>query len=99
MLCGNVVAIGSGGFICIIVSFITNRNYSSEMADSVWETTRDIDNPLSPWTEMYARDLNLSGANKLDNRPSLEEVYLYLLFNMCEFCLKSCFPIVHTLSK
>ena len=45
------------------------------MADSVWETTRDIDNPLSPWTEMYARDLSLSGANKLDNRPSLEEVY------------------------
>ena len=75
MLCGNVVAIGSGGFICIIVSLITNRNYSSEMADSVWETTRDIDNPLSPWTEMYARDLSLSGANKLDNRPSLEEVY------------------------
>ena len=79
MLCGNLVAIGSGGLITIIVSFVTNRHYTCEMAHEIWETTRDIDNPLSPWTEMYARDLNLSGANKLDNRPSLEEVSLFLI--------------------
>ncbi len=74
MLVGNVVAIGSGGLICITVSLITNRNYTSEMETTVWENTRDIDSPLGPWTEMYAKELNLSGANKLDNRPSLEEV-------------------------
>ena len=78
MLCGNLTAIGSGGLISILVSLITNRHYSPEMANEIWENTRDIDNPLSPWTEMYARDLNLSGANKLDNRPSLEEVNNFL---------------------
>ena len=74
MLVGNVTAICSGAAISIIVSFVTNRNYSPEMAAEIWENTRDIDNPLGPWTERYARDLNLSGANKLDNRPSLQEV-------------------------
>ena len=27
--------------------------------NEVWENTRDIDNPLSPWTELYARLLYL----------------------------------------
>ncbi|KAK7450506.1 hypothetical protein BaRGS_00039937, partial [Batillaria attramentaria] len=74
MLCGNLVAILSGGIITIVVSFITNRHYESGQAAEIWENTRDIDSPLSPWTEVYAKELNLSGAHQLDNRPSLQEV-------------------------
>ncbi|XP_064598785.1 uncharacterized protein LOC135465474 [Liolophura sinensis] len=75
MLYGNLVAILSGGFISIVVSLITNRNYIPEAESEIWESTRDIDNPLSPWTEMYARELNLTGVQKIDNRPSLSEVH------------------------
>ncbi|ELU11212.1 hypothetical protein CAPTEDRAFT_212836 [Capitella teleta] len=74
MLVGNLVSIIGGGVIAVVVSLVTNRNYDSYMSHEIWETTRDIDNPLSPWTELYAKDLDLSGANRLDNRPSLDEV-------------------------
>ncbi len=36
--------------------------------------TRDIDNPLSPWTEKYAEDMKLTGANKVNDKPSFQEV-------------------------
>ena len=55
MLWGNVVAIVTGGVVTVIVSLITNRHFTPESAQEVWENTRDIDNPLSPWTELYAR--------------------------------------------
>ncbi|XP_041377330.1 urea-proton symporter DUR3-like [Gigantopelta aegis] len=74
MLCGNLAAILSGGIITIVVTFITNRNYDATAGKEIWENTRDIDNPLSPWTEKYAVDLNLTGVHQLDNRPSLVDV-------------------------
>ncbi|KAK2149319.1 hypothetical protein LSH36_455g04021, partial [Paralvinella palmiformis] len=74
MLTGNLCAILSGGVLAVIVTFITNWHYDASTSTEVWETTRDIDNPLSPWTELYARDLGLSGANRLGNRPLLDEV-------------------------
>ena len=46
----------------------------AEDIKEVWEKTRDIDNPLSPWTEKYAADMNISASNKLSSRPSFEEV-------------------------
>ena len=55
MLAGNVAAIVSGGIITVVVSLITNRHYQAGMEEEIWENTRDIDNPLSPWTEIYAR--------------------------------------------
>ena len=55
MLCGNVVAISTGGIVTIVVSLITNRDWDSAMEKEIWENTRDIDNPLQPWTERYAR--------------------------------------------
>ena len=54
MLCGNLTAILSGGIITIVMTFVTSRNYDVEAGKEIWETTRDIDNPLSPWTEKYA---------------------------------------------
>ncbi|KAK6177025.1 hypothetical protein SNE40_015215 [Patella caerulea] len=74
MLCGNLTAILSGGIITIVLSFVTNRNFSPATGKEIWENTRDIDNPLNPWTETYSKDLNLTGAHQLDNRPSLDEV-------------------------
>ncbi|XP_064611598.1 uncharacterized protein LOC135475601 [Liolophura sinensis] len=74
MLGGNIVAIVSGGLLSFLVSMVTNRNFDSSRGAEVWESTRDIDNPLSPWTENYARDLRLTSLQQLDNRPALEEV-------------------------
>ncbi|ESO83679.1 hypothetical protein LOTGIDRAFT_169159 [Lottia gigantea] len=74
MLCGNLTSILAGGLITVVVSLITNRHYDAMLGREIWETTRDIDNPLNPWTETFAKELNLSGAHQLDNRPSLEEV-------------------------
>ena len=55
MLVGNVVAIVSGGILTVVVTLITNRDFSEAQAIETWENTRDIDSPLSPWTELYAR--------------------------------------------
>ena len=54
MLAGNVVAIVSGGVICIVISVVKTWG-SPPDPEEVWERTRDIDNPLSPWTEAYAK--------------------------------------------
>ena len=55
MLCGNLVGIVSGGVIAVILSLFTNRNYSTEQGEECWEKTRDIDSPLLPWAEVYAK--------------------------------------------
>ena len=55
MLCGNLVAILAGGVITLVTSFVTNRHYAKEQDAEIWENTRDIDSPLSPWTEVYAK--------------------------------------------
>ena len=59
MLAGNLCAILSGGLITVIVSLVQMRDREINVAE-VWETTRDIDNPLNPWTEVYARYVLLS---------------------------------------
>ncbi|XP_048764480.2 uncharacterized protein LOC125672302 [Ostrea edulis] len=74
MLAGNLVGILSSGIITPIVSILTSQD-GFQVADNVWENTRDIDNPLSPWTERYAKVLKLNAAHQLDNRPSYEEMY------------------------
>lgn len=45
-----------------------------EDSRKIWEKTRDVDNPLSPWTEKYAADMKITDPNKLSSRPSFEEV-------------------------
>ncbi|KAL3875049.1 hypothetical protein ACJMK2_037988 [Sinanodonta woodiana] len=73
-LVGNIVSLFSGGLIAVVVSLLTSPKLTQETRTEIWESTRDIDNPLSPWTELYAKDLNLSGAHRLDNRPTLMDV-------------------------
>ena len=54
MLAGNLTSIIAGGAICVLVSWISGRGIDVN-DDEVWQNTRDIDNPLSPWAELYAR--------------------------------------------
>ncbi|KAK0061332.1 urea-proton symporter DUR3, partial [Biomphalaria pfeifferi] len=74
MLCGNLVAILGGGAITVILSFFSSWHNDCSMGEEIWETTRDIDNPLSPWMEKYEKELHLTGSHRLDNRPSLQDV-------------------------
>lgn len=76
MLYGNLVAILSGGFISIVVSLITNRHYIPEKESEIWESTRDIDNPLSPWTEMYARWVFSNALPPKSKYPFLKQVHM-----------------------
>ncbi|XP_077996739.1 uncharacterized protein LOC144450048 [Glandiceps talaboti] len=71
MLTGNCVAIGSGAIITLVITYVTNFRLSAHQKEETWEKTRDIDNPLAPWTELYIRELSIHDAKMLYNRPSL----------------------------
>ena len=53
MLLGNCVAITFGAVFSIVVSFCTRPHMTSEEVEAEWEITRNIDNPLSPWVQVY----------------------------------------------
>ena len=98
MLTGNVVALVAGGVICLIVSYMTSEQASSQYCQHIcivtifiynmrkifatfyqgieknkeWDKTRDIDNPLTPWTMLYQVDLNLPPPKTHHERPSVE---------------------------
>uniref|UniRef100_A0A1I8JJT3 Sodium:solute symporter n=2 Tax=Macrostomum lignano TaxID=282301 RepID=A0A1I8JJT3_9PLAT len=55
MLVGNVFSMVMGAIVTFISSLVHRRLRECPPADeSIWELTRDVDNPLSPWTELYA---------------------------------------------
>ena len=53
MLVGNCVAITFGAIFSILVSFCTRPRMTADEVEAEWEITRNIDNPLSPWVEVY----------------------------------------------
>jgi hypothetical protein len=53
MLVGNLVSIFSGGFIVIIVSLLTRSPLTPLEVEEEWSKTHNIDNPLSPWIQIY----------------------------------------------
>lgn len=55
MLIGNCVSIGVSLIVTIVTTLATNRHFDSENDTSVWENTRDIDSPLSPWPELFSK--------------------------------------------
>ena len=56
VLIGNVTSVVGGGLVCVIVSYVTTcKSAKKSNPDEVWEATLDIDNPLQPWAETYAR--------------------------------------------
>ncbi|XP_076358692.1 uncharacterized protein LOC143251173 isoform X2 [Tachypleus tridentatus] len=74
MLIGNVASVGMGGFLCIVVSLVTSKPLSKEESDRIWEKTRNIDNPLNPWTYVYREELDIEIKDRYHDRPSLESV-------------------------
>merc|ERR1719423_227345 len=74
MLVGNIVSIGGGAVFTIIVTFCTRWKMTKEDEEIEWEKTRDIDNPLSPWVQVYKGELNLEEGDKFHDRPPLELV-------------------------
>jgi hypothetical protein len=55
MLVGNVFSIGAGGILVVAMTHITTKPLNVDQIGEVWEKTRDIDSPLQPWAEIYAR--------------------------------------------
>ncbi len=53
MLTGNLVSIIVGGVVAILVSLKTRRRLTSVEIEAEWEKTRNIDNPLYPWVQIY----------------------------------------------
>merc|ERR1712226_527735 len=74
MLAGNISAIFIGATLAILVSLCTRRAMSKEEVEAEWEKTRDIDNPLSPWVQVYKGELNLEEGDKFHDRPPLDLV-------------------------
>jgi len=74
MLAGNIVSIGVGAVASIIVTYCTRWHMTAEEEEAEWEKTRDIDNPLSPWVQVYKGELNLSDGENFHDRPPLEIV-------------------------
>ena len=74
MLTGNILAITVGGFVCIVVTYMTRWTMTPEIEEAEWDKTRDIDNPLSPWVAKYKGELNLEDGENFHDRPPLEIV-------------------------
>jgi hypothetical protein len=55
MLVGNCLSIGVGGIVVVLLTLITTKPLNVDQTGEVWEKTRDIDSPLLPWTEIYAK--------------------------------------------
>ena len=53
MMAGNITAICFGAMAAVIVSLCTRGRMTAEEVEAEWEKTRDIDNPLNPWVEVY----------------------------------------------
>ena len=68
MLAGNISAIFMGATLAILVSLCTRRAMSKEEVEAEWEKTRDIDNPLSPWVQVYKVFSNWLSSNTLHSR-------------------------------
>ncbi|KAI8500378.1 hypothetical protein Bbelb_219440 [Branchiostoma belcheri] len=74
MIVGNLVSILSGGAICAVVSVVQSLRKPSGELVKEWEKTRRVDNPLKPWGPTYQSAYKMTSANKLNDRPSFEEI-------------------------
>merc|ERR1711988_1447342 len=74
MLAGNIGAIMVGALFSIVVSFATRPRMTPEEVEAEWEKTRDIDNPLNPWVQVYKGELKLEEGAHFHDRPALDIV-------------------------
>lgn len=45
----------SQGLLVVVFTLATTKPLNVDQIGEVWEKTRDIDSPLMPWTEIYAK--------------------------------------------
>merc|ERR1711997_1402396 len=74
MMAGNIAAIFIGALASILVSLCTRGRMSQEEVEAEWEKTRDIDNPLNPWIQVYKGELKLEEGGNYCDRPPLDIV-------------------------
>lgn len=74
MMAGNITAICFGAMAAVIVSLCTRGRMTAEEVEAEWEKTRDIDNPLNPWVEVYKGELKLEEGANFHDRPALDIV-------------------------
>ncbi|CAH1782806.1 unnamed protein product [Owenia fusiformis] len=73
MFVGNCCSIGVGGIVCIVVSLVTGKS-KSDKAYEEWEKTRNIENPLHPWSLKYAEEFGIDTSTTTIWRPTQEEM-------------------------
>jgi len=74
MMAGNITAIIVGALAAFIVSLCTRGRMSLDEIEAEWEKTRDIDNPLNPWVQVYKGELKLEEGTNYCDRPPLDIV-------------------------
>jgi Na+/proline symporter len=74
MMAGNITAIIVGALATFIVSLCTRGQLSIDEIEAEWEKTRDIDNPLNPWVQVYKGELKLEEGTSECDRPPLDVV-------------------------
>ena len=74
MLAGNIAAIMTGAAASLLVSLCTRGPMTKQEIEAEWEKTRDIDNPLNPWVEVYKEELKLEEGSHFHDRPPLDIV-------------------------
>ena len=74
MLAGNLTSLIVGAIMVITVSMFTRRSMSKLEVEEEWEKTREIDNPLSPWVQIYKGELNIDEGDCFYEKPPLELV-------------------------
>merc|ERR1719400_2161286 len=73
-MAGNITAICFGAMAAVIVSLCTRGRMTSAEIEAEWEKTRDIDNPLNPWVQVYKGELKLGEGAHFHDRPALDIV-------------------------
>ena len=67
MLTGTLVSLGMGGLLCVITSLTCGGCDPGLMEEEEWEKTRQIDNPVLPWSIKYAP--NVGAVHMAKGRP------------------------------
>ena len=74
MLAGNLTSLIVGAIMVVSVSLLTRRVMTKKEVEEEWEKTREIDNPLSPWVQIYKGELDLKEGDCFYEKPPLDIV-------------------------
>ncbi|XP_012934693.1 uncharacterized protein LOC101856080 [Aplysia californica] len=71
VMAGSCVTFFVSLVLDVVISFCTHRIKSETDADQEWQKLRDIDNPLSPWREIYKEEFPHLNSQQ---RPSFKQL-------------------------